>query len=110
MAWVIDVDDYCCTTEWDASCIAMYDYCQQGWPTNVNDIENNMIIIYPNPTKDIFNIDTRLDIEVEVYDMQGRKIISERTKRVSLAGWPNGVYNLTIIYDEIRFNTRVIKQ
>ena len=109
-AWVIDVDDYCCTTEWDASCIAMYDYCQQGWPTNVNDIENNMIIVYPNPTKDIFNIDTRLDIEVEVYDMQGRKIISERTKRVSLAGWPVGVYNLTIIYDEIRFNTRVIKQ
>jgi hypothetical protein len=20
-AWVIDVDDYCCTTDWDASCI-----------------------------------------------------------------------------------------
>ena len=32
-AWVIDVDDYCCTTNWDASCQSMYDYCQLGWPT-----------------------------------------------------------------------------
>jgi hypothetical protein len=109
-AWVIDVDDYCCTTDWDASCQSMYDYCQQGWPTAIEDISNNAILVYPNPTKDVFNIDTRLDIEVEVYDINGRKIISERSKRISLAGYPNGVYNLTIIYNDMRFNKRVIKQ
>ena len=110
-AWVIDVDEYCCTDDWDASCQSMYDYCQLGWPTNVENLEGSgAIIVYPNPTKDIISIETRLDIEVEIYDLTGRKIISEKSKRISLKGYPNGIYNMTIIYDEIRFNKRVIKQ
>jgi hypothetical protein len=110
-AWVIDVDEYCCTNDWDASCQSMYDYCQLGWPTNVENLESSgTIIVYPNPSEDIFNIETRLDVEVEVYDLTGRKIISEKSKRISLEGYPNGVYNMTIIYNEIRFNKRIIKQ
>jgi hypothetical protein len=110
-AWVIDVDEYCCTNDWDASCQSMYDYCQLGWPTNVENLESSgTIIVYPNPSEDIFNIETRLDVEVEVSDLTGRKIISEKSKRISLEGYPNGVYNMTIIYNEIRFNKRIIKQ
>ena len=61
-------------------------------------------------SKDIFIIDTRLNVEVEVYDLQGRQIIKEKTKIINLAGYPSGVYNLTITYDLMRFNKRVIKQ
>jgi len=109
-AWVISVDDYCCTNDWDASCQSMYDYCQLGWPTSVEDISSMGIMVYPNPTGDIINIDTRLEVEVEIYDLTGRKIISEKSKRISLSGWPNGVYNLILIYNNKRFATRVIKQ
>ena len=109
-AWVIDVDDYCCTNDWDASCQSMYDYCQLGWPTSVEDISSMGIMVYPNPTGDIINIDTRLEVEVEIYDLTGRKIISEKSKRISLSGLPNGVYNLILIYNNKRFTTRVIKQ
>ena len=70
-AWVISVDDYCCTTDWDASCISMYDYCQQGWPTSIEDISALGIVVYPNPTTDIITIETRLEIEIEVYDIMG---------------------------------------
>ena len=109
-AWVIDVDDFCCTNDWDASCQSMYDYCLQGWPTSIDELGANVILVYPNPTNDIFNIDTRLDIEVEVYDINGRRISSDNKKRISLAGYPNGLYNLIIKVADKQFNTRIIKQ
>jgi len=110
-AWVIDVDDFCCTTDWDASCQSMYDYCQQGWPTAIEDISALGIVVYPNPTKDVITIETRLDIEVEVYDMIGNKVISEsNVKRLDLSKLSNGIYNMSIIYDGTRYSKKVIKQ
>ena len=110
-AWVIDVDDYCCTTDWDASCQSMYDYCQDGWPVSVEEMAGeNSIVIYPNPSKDIFNIESRLDVEVEVYDLMGKRLIKEKSKRIDMSGYPTGVYNFTIVYDKMRWNKRVIKQ
>ena len=110
-AWVIDVDDYCCTNSWDASCQSMYDYCQLGWPTGVEDISSLGIVIYPNPTKDVMTIETRLEIEVELYDMMGRAVIKERnTKRIDLSNLPNGLYNMSILYNGTRYSKKVIKQ
>jgi len=109
-AWVIDVDDYCCDNEWDASCQSMYDYCQLGWPTSIEDISSAGIVVYPNPTKNILNIETRLDISVEVYDIMGKLIINDKSKRIDLSDYPNGVYNLILIYNNKRFTTRVVKQ
>ena len=110
-AWVIDVDDYCCTNDWDASCQSMYDYCQQGWPTSIEDISALGIIVYPNPTKDIITIETRLEIEVELYDMIGNKVISEsNVKRLDLSKLSNGMYNMSILYNNVRYSKKVIKQ
>ena len=30
-AWVIDVDEYCCTNDWDSICQLTYDYCEGTW-------------------------------------------------------------------------------
>ena len=111
-AWVIDVDDYCCTTNWDASCESMYDYCQQGWPVSIEETgSGTSIIVYPNPTKDILNIDTRLDVDVEVYDILGQLIINEKnTKRINISNVPSGIYNMIIIYDKMRWNKKIIKE
>jgi len=109
-AWVIDVDNYCCTNEWDATCQSMYDYCQLGWPTSVDDIASMGIMVYPNPTGDMLNIDTRLDIEIEIYDIMGKLMTKESSKRIDLSNYPNGTYNLILIYNNKRFTTRVIKQ
>ena len=109
-AWVIDVDDYCCTNDWDANCQSMYDYCQLGWPTSVDDVASMGIMVYPNPTGDMLNIDTRLDVEVEIYDLMGKLMTRENSKRISLSDYPNGVYNLILIYNNKRFTTRVVKQ
>ena len=110
-AWVIDVDDYCCTTDWDASCQSMYDYCQLGWPTSIEDVSSLGIVVYPNPTQNIITIETRLEIEIEVYDLMGRLLIKEKnTKRLDLSNLSNGLYNLSIIYNDKRYSTQIIKQ
>ena len=110
-AWVIDVDDYCCTTNWDPTCQSMYDYCTQGWPTSIQDISALGIVIYPNPTKDIITIETRLNIEIELYDVMGKKLIEEKNiKHLDLSHLSNGIYNLTIIHKGVRYSKKVIKQ
>jgi hypothetical protein len=109
-AWVISVDDYCCNADWDASCVQMYNYCQDGWPTAIEDISSLGIVVYPNPTSDIITIETRLEIEVEVYDIMGKLLISKDSKRIDLSEYSNGIYNLILIYNNKRFNTKVIKQ
>ena len=110
-AWVIDVDSYCCDVEWDASCQSMYDYCQQGWPVSIEEAGSGTILVYPNPTENILNIDTRLIIDVEVYDMMGRLMISEsKSNRIDFTSVPNGIYNMVILHDKLRITKRVIKQ
>ena len=89
----------------------MYDYCESGWPTSLEETGSGTIIVYPNPTNNILNIDTRLDIDIEIYNMMGKLIISEqKTNRIILNHIPNGIYNLVIKYDKIIINKKVIKQ
>ncbi len=110
-AWVIDVDDYCCTNDWDASCQSMYDYCQLGWPTSIDELGGQGIVVYPNPTRNILNIDTRLNIDVQVYDIMGKLMFTEQnSNRIDFTSVPDGIYNMVILYDELRITKRVIKQ
>jgi hypothetical protein len=69
-----------------------------------------MIVVYPNPSDDIFIVDTRLDVQIEVYDIAGKKIISQTSKQISLADYPTGIYVMTLVTDEIRISKRILKQ
>ena len=110
-AWVIDVDNYCCTNEWDAACQSMYDYCVLGWPTSVEDVSSLGIIVYPNPVQDIITIDTRLNIEVELYNMTGKLILKgNNINRISMSIYTPGIYNMIIICQDKRFMNKIIKQ
>jgi len=89
----------------------MYDYCAQGWPTAVEDISALGIVIYPNPTKNLITIETRLEIRVEVYDIMGKLLIEEEnSKRLDLSNLSNGLYNLSIIHNDKRYSKQIIKQ
>jgi len=110
-AWVIDVDSYCCNTDWDASCISMYNYCQEGWPAGINDVSSLGIVIYPNPTRDVITIETHLDIQIQVYDMMGKLVIDEyRVSRLDLSKLSNGIYNMIILHEGVRYSKKVVKQ
>ena len=89
----------------------MYDYCTQGWPTAVEDISVLGIVVFPNPTQNILTIETRLEIKVEVYDLMGKLLIKTKNiNRLDLSDLSNGLYNLSIIHDNKRYNKQIIKQ
>ena len=89
----------------------MYDYCQLGWPTDIADIAALGIAVYPNPTRNVLTIDTRLDIKVELYDLMGRLLInSTETRRLDLSDLPDGLYNLSIIHENKRYSKQIVKQ
>ena len=109
-AWVIDVDVYCCEIEWDASCQSMYNYCEAGWPVGIDEMDINGIIVYPNPTDNTLNIETHLSFKYELRDAMGKLLLTGEDKRLELSKYNDGVYFLTIIHNEKKFNKRIIKQ
>ena len=107
-AWVISIDDECCSGEWDSYCVELYNYCDLGWPVN---LEENLdeLIIYPNPVTDILNISK--EINIKVYDMVGNLVISqEKITQIDMTNLPKGIYNLNISYNNKNINNRIIKQ
>tara|TARA_R110000822_G_scaffold106880_9_gene235307 strand:- start:379 stop:2445 length:2067 start_codon:yes stop_codon:yes gene_type:complete len=114
-AWVIDVDEYCCSTDWDASCQSMYNYCENGWPAGLDDIDALGIVVYPNPTNNMLFINTHLNLEVKVLDMMGKNVSSiikdnSNNLRVDLSTLSNGAYNILILHNEKQYSKRIIKQ
>ena len=59
---------------------------------------DNCIVVYPNPTTDIVYFKGIDDaVFMEVYDVYGRKLLTQNGKELSLAGKPKGVYVVKII-------------
>jgi bifunctional DNA-binding transcriptional regulator/antitoxin component of YhaV-PrlF toxin-antitoxin module len=88
----------------------MYDYCNLGWPTNIPDISALGIVVYPNPTRNTLTIETRLEIEIEVYDLMGKLLIkTKNVNRLDLSDLTDGLYNLTIIHKDKPYNKQIIK-
>ena len=115
-AWVIDVDSYCCENEWDAICQQTYNYCESGFPEgfDINGMFNrdmSKVIVYPNPTKDIINIASNVNISYSVHDITGRTIIKDSTSEIlDLSNVENGIYFLSISTEGKVFNKRIIKE
>ncbi|MFZ4521273.1 MAG: choice-of-anchor V domain-containing protein [Bacteroidales bacterium] len=76
--------------------------------------------IYPNPTTGIFNLEftqdkTDVNAKVEVYDLQGGKILSttvsgERKHSLSIEGKPFGCYFIRVISNDKAETVKIIKQ
>ena len=110
-AWVIDVDSYCCDENWDESCQDMYNYCEFGWPISLDDLSNQGVVVYPNPTTNILNISTRLDIKVKVINMKGKIIFNnDNIDKIDLSSYAIGVYNLIIETNDKQYIKKIIKQ
>ena len=103
-AWTIDVDPYCCSTAWDETCITLYQYCDDNF-VGIPDI-HDVYGVYPNPTQGIVIINSIVPVSVDVYDSNGRKIITGQTdNRLDLSSFANGTY-IAVIYA----NNRIYKQ
>ena len=70
---------------------------------------------YPNPTRDILNIESQANIdEIEVYDLSGKMMLSktpeESRPKINLSDLASGVYMIKLSVDGSSESFRVIKE
>ena len=107
-SWVITIDPYCCETAWDNSCVNLYEYCNEGWPTNISPIDNE-IKIYPNPVVDRLNIVTTLQVSTELYNSNGQ-LVRTSPGTVEMSDLPSGMYQAVIRYNNRVIIKKIVKQ
>jgi hypothetical protein len=83
--------------------------------TGTYDVElASKIKIYPNPSSDIITISNPIGDVIEIFDMTGRLIRSERvngnTQTISLQGIPSGAYVVRMQEKTLRVSYKIIKQ
>lgn len=81
---------------------------------NENTVHDNYNVeIYPNPTKDLVNINSDLKIEsVELYSITGQKLmVKQSASIISLSDFPKGFYLLKVLFENGKSSTvRVVKK
>ena len=83
---------------------------------NTNEFNANAFVIYPNPTRDILNIQA-IDAgmyDLAIYDMQGRLVMNQNgfdTKtEINVSQLSQGIYNLQVSNGNARIIKRFMKQ
>ena len=77
---------------------------------NKDFFNKNPIVIYPNPTSGIVTIESDEVIEkIELWDMLGRKLLTQYSTELDLSSYQNGTYLLLIKTDKKQQTQRIIK-
>ncbi|WP_449386693.1 DUF7619 domain-containing protein [Chryseobacterium lineare] len=74
--------------------------------------ENNTVSIYPNPVKDVLNIQSKNEIvKAEIYDAAGRILISASVKgnSINVSELPKGNYIIKLFTKDKTFTQKIIK-
>lgn len=74
--------------------------------TGMNELQTRQLILYPNPAKEIVFLNSNAGQTVEVYDLTGRRVLSQNINEHSLpsiylGNLQSGHYSV-VIYDSIR--------
>ena len=80
--------------------------------SSINELDNPLVKLYPNPTSDQITIDIKGYsgvVNVEVYDLQGRLLETTTNTIVSLKKHAKGIYVLKVSYGEITEEVRVVR-
>ena len=107
--WVIDIDPYCCDTDWDNTCAELYMYCQDGWsgPTDLIEFRND-IVTYPNPTSDYIYVSKKVNLTV--ISMLGDVVIQkDNINSLDVSKLTPGVYTIIIEYNNLKIKRKIIK-
>jgi len=107
-SWVIEVDPFCCESEWDGACQELHAYCELGWPTDVTEI-NHTIRVYPNPVQDRLNITCTNLQYVKAYNSLGQLIYEGAESAISTEHWTPGVYHVTVYAYLRSYQIKIVK-
>ncbi len=68
------------------------------------------ISIYPNPVSTILNVKTEGNIETEIYDMNGRKVLTSSSKNIDVQKLQSGTYSIKINNNKKSISLKFIKK
>ena len=111
-AWVIDVSQSCCSSEWANGCQVLYNYCDEnGVLTGLVEYGENEIIISPNPTNNLINIISNLQVDVLLYNSIGQIVFQgNNIQQINMNMFESGIYNLILIHNDLQFTKKIVKQ
>jgi len=73
---------------------------------NLNNLE---VKLYPNPVRDILNIEIENDIQsIEIYNIQGQKVLSSNQKQINVSDLATGMYMVRIQDTENNIATKKV--
>lgn len=82
--------------------------------SSLDEYKKEAVKAYPNPTTSSLNIETAAAEKLELYDLQGRMVLSTKVEAIQtqldLSDLPLGVYQLHLIADNNRRVTKIVKQ
>lgn len=82
--------------------------------TAINEIVNKNTRIYPNPTSNSFFVDYDGFIQVKIYDMLGREILTQNANgktEIDISRLSKGIYNVSILSNgKVIDNSKIMKQ
>ena len=64
--------------------------------TGINEIEELSAKVYPNPFHESIIVETAQEAVINIYNSNGRLIITTTDKKIKLSSYPNGVYYVNI--------------
>jgi len=108
--WVIDVDPYCCESEWDDTCVNLYSYCEEGTATYIPYFGSE-IKVFPNPVARTLTVRSSNPVTIEVYNSIGALVVPQTTdNEVDMSGMPVGLYQVVIRHDGRSIVKNISKQ
>ncbi len=80
-------------------------------PATVEEISNNGISIYPNPSHDFIYVASEDKIlGIEIFNLQGAKVLETKSTRINVETFSNGMYLLTVHTRNGLIRTKFFKQ
>lgn len=81
-----------------------------------NNVANENLILFPNPFKDILNIESISDLNnmtIEIFELSGKsifkEIVSEKAIKLDLSNIPSGIYYIKTVFNNSSFLNKLIK-
>ena len=80
-------------------------------PVSIDATEATNVVLYPNPTTSVLNIEADGVQEVSVVDLSGRTVMNvKNTKSINMSNLANGVYYVRVITNNAISSQKVIKK
>jgi PKD repeat protein len=102
------------TSDFGSNTLTKTNYIHVGG-VGINELNQNIISVYPNPVKDMMTVQANSNIkEIYIYNMTGQlvlnQVVSSNKVNVTITGLSSGIYSLKAILDNGTITKKIVIQ